>query len=159
MKTTQHLTDDQLLAMRQFYIDGKTVVWIAEQFNCSRVTVSSRANNTKVGFNGKTWAQLRKIRIDNEKIHAGEVLVREQRETAEEVVATKKDRGMSAGERDRRKWLRQTIREVDSKLKLPKLGTNDYLKLSKYRLELDNELVGRDEVIIIGAPEEFPDDI
>ena len=158
MKTSQHLTEEQLLAIRQLYIDGKAVSWIAEQFDVSRVSISNKVN-TRVGKNGKTWKELREERIDSERTHAQKVLVREQKESLEEVIEIRKDRKLSGNEKDRRKWLRQTIREVDVKLKMPKLKPSEYIALSKYRLELQNELIGRDETIIIGAPEEFPDDI
>ena len=156
MRKSAKLTEEQLMSMRQLYIDGHSLSWLAANFNVSTVTVNNRSKE-RVGKTGKTWKELRDVKVENEKDIALKVIMLEEIEDAEEVVAKKADQNLSQNEKGRRKWLRKTIREVDQKLKMPKLKPSEYIALSKYRLELQNELTGRDETIIIGAPKEFPD--
>ena len=156
MKFTEHLTETQIGALRQLYIDGKPIVWLAKEFNVSRVTIS---NWSKKLLGGKTWRELRKLKNENEREFEEQLIIQKKKEEVEELKSERRDRRLSANEQSRRKWLRKTINEVDGKLRLPKLKPSEYIALSKYRLELENELIGKDEIIIIGAPEEFPDNI
>jgi len=156
MKSTEHLTETQIGALRQLYIDGKPIVWLASEFNVSRVTIS---NWSKKLLGGKTWRELRKLKSENEREYGAQLAIQKKKEEVEELKSDRRDRRLSANEQTRRKWLRKTINEVDGKLRLPKLKPSEYIALSKYRLELENELIGKDEIFIIEAPREFPKEI
>ena len=153
MKTTERLSREQLVYMRELYISGVAIVDIADQFNVSRVTVTNHSHDIIGGKNGKSWVELRQAKLKEDVVETERIVEFQKLDELEEEKAARKDKKLSTSEKKRRIQLRQEIREVNRRLKLPKLNSSDFIRLSEYRLKLENELHGKDEVFIIGAPE------
>jgi predicted DNA-binding protein YlxM (UPF0122 family) len=152
MKQASRLSDQQLAAMRQHYINGMTITDIAKKFNVSRVTVNNHSNTKVGGKNGKTWKQLKAAR---EEKYAEEYETRSEQNYSSQSDnddIDKEDSHLSKDDQERIKQLKRTIKDVNRKLKLPKIKPSEFIALSKYRTELQEEMYAKDKVYIIPPP-------
>ena len=145
------LTDEQLSNMRELYISGVTIKEITKQFNVSRVTVNNHSNTLVGGKNGKTWKELRAARVDSDVVDY-EKLVNTQIDNNKKLNDFLLDPNLSEADKLRFQQREVTIANVQLKLKYPKLKPSEYIALSKYLTELQDEMLDRDKVYIIPPP-------
>lgn len=150
MGKLKKLSEEQLSCMRELYINGSSINDLVDQFHVSRVTINNHSNKKIGGKNGKTWKQLRAAKIkQEEEDYNKSVLQGDFDIDAKNPDISDK---LSKIDRLRIKQIDASIKQLELKLRNPKLKPNEWIALNKYKAILQDERFGRDRVYIIPPP-------